>query len=160
MILFALHTGMLIVVCFWAFVKGSGPERAIAATLAGMLVVDQSYHIATDIEVIYFSVDYAHTAIDFAGAVSLTWIALVANRIYPLCMAAVQVISVLSHFARGQSADMNNLAYGILMQAPSSFLIVLLASGMFAHVRRTSRHGTYRSWRLPSNQLPEHGHVG
>lgn len=160
MILFALQTIVLMAVCFWAFFKGSGPERAIAATLAGMLIVDQSYHVATNVEVIYLSVDYAHTAIDFAGAVSLTWIALMANRIYPLCMAAVQIISLLSHFARGQSAEMAQLAYAVLMRAPSYLLIVLLALGMLAHVRRTSRHGTYRSWRLPSNRLPEHGHVG
>lgn len=158
--LFALYTVALLSVCLWAFIKGCGPERAIAATLLAMLVIDQGYHLATNSQVIYVKVDYAHTAIDLAGAVALVVIALQANRVYPLCMAAVQIISLLSHFARGQIVEMGQLAYGILMQAPSSSLIALLALGTAAHVRRAREYGTYRSWRQPYNPSPGRAHVG
>lgn len=133
---------------------GAAPERSCAAVLIAMQGVDAAYHIIAGRGAFYHSVDIGHLAIDGFAAVSLLAIALYANRIYPLWMAAFQLISVLAHFARETSAAVAGLAYAYLGYGPFYLELFVLMVGIALHARRIRRRGIYRSWRISSSRSP------
>jgi hypothetical protein len=139
---------------FSALRWGAAPERWCAAVFVLMAIVDRLYHLLVGRATIYTSVDLGHLLIDAAAAIALVWVALWANRIYPLWLAAFQGLAVVSHFTREASAAIGKLAYAFLSYAPSLFQIAILALGIGLHARRVRRGGMYPSWRSSSNPLP------
>src|SRR5690606_4716121 len=107
---------------------GAGPERLCAAVLVGMQGADAVLHAVAGRGALYHSVDTGHLAIDLVAALAFLLIAVNANRIYPLWMAAFQLISVLAHFARQASATVAGLAYAYLGYGPF-YLEILVALG-------------------------------
>lgn len=132
---------------------GAGPEKACAIVLLLMKLLDLPYHWISGRGVNFLTVDVGHAAIDVSASVALVLIALRANRLYPLCMAGFQLISLISHLTRAAMEQTAPLAYSILMIAPSYLLIGTLALGLFLHRRRLMRYGPYRSWRSGSVPL-------
>jgi hypothetical protein len=133
---------------------GGAPERWSAASLVFMVIADRFYHLIAGRGTIYLSVDVGHLAIDAAAAAILIGVALWANRIYPLWLAAFQSLAVVAHFAREASASVAAMAYAILSYAPTLFMIVILASAIWLHARRVRRHGSYPAWRRPARSAP------
>lgn len=134
---------------------GGGPERALAAVLAGMALVDGANHqLFADAQ----SIEFGHFAIDLAAALIATAIALFANRMYSLWFAAFQILSVMAHLAQGLAHGIAKLAYVMMYTGPSYFQIFLLAGGIWFHHRRVRRFGSYRSWRSFSPHSPERPH--
>lgn len=133
---------------------GGGPERALAGMLAGMMATDLLYHAV--FEGMRFMPDQAavHMALDLTALGVAVFVALFANRIYPLWFAAFQLIAVLAHLARDVAPGVARLAYGIMYIGPSYFQILLLALGIWLHHRRERRFGPYRSWRSSSHPSP------
>jgi hypothetical protein len=110
------------------------------------IVVDPLYHWIAGKSVSYGTVDLGHLAIDlFVGALMIA-IALRANRIYPLFAAAWQLLAIMSHIGRMGSSSAAALAYSIMMYVPSYLILITLAIGLTAHIRRTARYGPTRSW--------------
>lgn len=136
---------------------GDAPERACAATLFAMTYGDAGYHALFQQGAVYGSVDLWHLAIDLGVAAAFVGIALQANRVYPLWLAAIQLISVISHFARELTATLPKLAYGLMTYLPYYVVILVMAGGLWSHARRRKRHGRYRSWRTSSS--PSRGAV-
>lgn len=135
---------------------GETPERLCVAALAGMPAADAVYHFAVGRGSFYESVDIGHLVIDSFAAAALLLIALNANRIYPLWIAAFQLISVLAHFAREMSATVAGLAYAYLAYVPFHLEVATLLLGIALHAKRVRRMGTYRSWRTSSRRSPAH----
>ena len=133
---------------------GAAPERICAAVLAFMTLVDPLYHLLVGRSTIYGSVDTGHLLIDLGLAATFLGVALWANRIYPLWLAAFQLVSVISHFAREVTDSFPKLAYGIMSYGPYYIILMILAAGIWRHRTRVRRYGRYRSWRASLNPLP------
>ena len=133
---------------------GAGPERLCAAVIVGMQGADAVLHAVADRGAVYHSVDAGHLAIDVSAALAFLVIAVNANRIYPLWIAALQLISVLAHFARQASETIAELAYAYLAYGPFYLEILVALGGIALHARRVRRTGTYRSWRTSSSPSP------
>jgi hypothetical protein len=137
-------------VCLAAFVWGAGPERAIAVTWLAMFEFAPRVYKALwggsfqlgQIDVFLASTD------SLAGVIWLA-IALNANRNYPLFIAAMQVLVLSGHLARGLIESIAPIAYATMMVAPGWLQLVILAIGLIRHIRRRNRHGAYRDWRVP-----------
>ncbi len=127
---------------------GAGPERVCVAALFGMIITDRAYHAILGRGTIYGSVDIGHLVIDALVAAIFIGVALTANRVYPLWLAAFQLLSVVSHFAREMSGTVAKFAYALLNYAPYYFLLAILAGGIWRHALRRKRYGPYRSWRI------------
>src|SRR5690606_37232759 len=97
---------------------GAAPERLCAAVIVGMQGADAALHAIAGRGAFYHSVDVGHLAIDLLAALAFHHIAVNANRIYPLWLAAFQLISVLAHFARQASDTVAGLAYAYLGYGP------------------------------------------
>jgi hypothetical protein len=142
-----IQAAVLILLLLYAFWRCAEPERFCAAVPLAMLLVDRVYHLIFDRPAIYLSLDVCHFTIDCAGAVALVAVALFANRMYPIWMSSIQLISALGHLARVGDQDLIDGAYAIMIQAPFYFLIAVLTGGIISHRRRVRHFGTYRSWR-------------
>jgi hypothetical protein len=81
-------------------------------------------------------------------------VALKANRLYPLCIAAFQIVSLTTHLARDLTGKISGTVYGLLAAGPSYLEILALIVGIALHHRRARTFGSYRSWRASSNRLP------
>ena len=80
----------------------------------------------------------------------LLWIVIAvhANRNYPLFMAALQLLVVSAHVARGLIEAIAPIAYAVMVIAPGWLQLLLLATGLARHLRRKRRYGAYRDWRV------------
>lgn len=130
---------------------GAAPERICVATLFAVTFGDPVYHILIERAPVYGSVDLGHLAIDVGVAAIFVAVALRANRVYPLWLAAFQLVSVLSHFAREVTASFPKLAYGLMSYGPFYIILLIMTGGLVFHARRTKYLGRYRSWRSSSS---------
>lgn len=146
---FALRSvlAILVIVALW---RGQAPERVCASTFVAMFGLDQLYHLMFPAGPVVGSVDFGHLVIDIAAAASFGVAALFANRIYPICLAGLQLAAVTSHFLRFLAPSINWQAYGILVSAPSYLQTLVFALGLALHLRRQARSGPYPSWRSSS----------
>ena len=140
---------VLLIVAAWRW--GAGPERACVAALAFMNLGELVYHGVFARPAIYASVDLVHLFLDFSVAAIFVGVALKANRLYPLWLAAFQLMSLISHFTRELSAAIGKIPYAIMSQAPYYLVLLVLAGGLWRHARRQKRFGPYRSWRRSSS---------
>ena len=138
-------TALLLVLAAWRW--GDAPERFSVAALLSMLVTDEYYHLLFGPATVYESVDLGHLLIDLGGAFQFVAIALYANRTFPLCLAAFQILSVIAHFARLELNDIGLFAYALLNYGPYYFEIAVILLGIALHARRKARFGDYPSWR-------------
>ncbi|MEL6237802.1 MAG: hypothetical protein AAFQ90_04320 [Pseudomonadota bacterium] len=131
-----------------AVIWGGAPERAIAATW--MILFEGVTRIYRGISGLGYQlehVDLFHASID--GVVCLSWvtIALYANRNYPLLIAALQLLVVSAHLARGLIETVSPIGYAIMVIAPSWLQLIVLSIGLVRHAMRQRRFGPYRDWR-------------
>jgi hypothetical protein len=136
---------------------GAAPERICVATLFAVTFGDPVYHLLVKRATIYGSVDIGHLVMDVGVAVAFVAVALRANRVYPLWLAAFQLVSVLSHFAREEIASFPKLAYGMMSYGPFYIILAIMTGGLAFHARRTKHLGRYRSWRSSSSPSPVTG---
>lgn len=132
---------------------GGAPERICVAALVTVTLVDPVYHLLVRYPV-FGTVDIGHLVMDLGVALAFIAVALRSNRVYPLWLAAFQLVSVLSHFAREVTDFFPMLAYGLMSYGPYYIILLIMAAGIAAHARRSRHVGPYRSWRPSSNPLP------
>lgn len=140
--------GLSLFVAAWLW--GGGPERAIAASwmvfFEGLPRLYKGYYGASyqleQVDLFYASMD---------GAACVLWIAIAlnANRNYPLIIAAMQILALAAHLARGLIETISPIAYATMVIAPGWIQLCVLAVGLFRHVMRKKQYGPYRDWRVP-----------
>lgn len=133
----------LIVIAMW---QGAGPERWIAGTFLGMFVLDRIYHLVFSRGLFYRDADLGHIMIDVLAVAAFGLVALNANRMYPLWLAGVQLMSLVAHVVRAINPAIEQGAYAILEFAPSYGLIAIFAGGVLLHINRRAKFRPYRSW--------------
>ena len=133
---------------------GGAPERLLAASVLAAMVLDRFYHLAASGGATVWSfsdysrVDVGHLVLDSALLLSMAAIALTANRVYPIWIAGLQIVTLLTHFGRASAAEIQPLAYAIMTYAPFYLQLILMVAGLVFHTRRRKRRGEYRDWRL------------
>jgi len=132
---------------FVAVARGGPPERLAAAIIVCWIIADASYHLVFGPSG-FDRVDPVHLVLDSGELVAIMWLALQANRIWPLWAAAAQLICVSGHIAVFVSPEGMRRAYWALTQIPQYVQLIALVLGAVAHARRFERIGPYRSWRF------------
>ena len=142
--------------CGAALFWGGGPERVVAATW--LLVFElggRLYKAAASTGYQLVEVDvWLATADVLAGVIWIT-LALYANRNYTLWIAAMQVLAMMAHLARGFADTVSPVAYAIMVVAPGWFQLLFLAIGLARHIQRKRKFGSYRDWRILPGRLPD-----
>jgi hypothetical protein len=141
---------LLMVVVLFAFRKGEEPERLVGVILLAAFLLDLGNHAVFG-DPAWFAINPGHVVIDTWTFASLLWVALRANRGWPLWASAAQVIVIMAHIAKLWDPGIVRKAYWAMTQMPLILQLVILALGTLAHVARARRIGWYHSWRLPEN---------
>lgn len=150
-----LQDVLIILVCSAAFCWGGKPERLVAlAYLGAFSVMDTIYHAISGVVFQLNSLDPFHAFMDGTAFVLFLLIALYANRLYTMLIAAFQLLSVFAHLVREMSDNIEPIAYAVMVVAPGWGIIISLGFGVFAHVRRKKKFGEYRDWLKSEPQLP------
>lgn len=135
---------LLLVCCLYAFVAGGGPERWGAAVYAlGCL----ASHLAYSAPPIKFrSVETGVLIVDVLVFAAFIFLALRANRFWPIWVSALIGIGLLAHPARWAGPETVPWAYQIMLSIWSYPSLALIAIGTFNHRRRLVRSGADPSW--------------
>lgn len=126
---------------------GGPPERMATAIVAIWAGSDLTYHLLFGPSG-FDRVDPVHLVLDGGELMAITWLALSANRFWPLWAAAAQLICVSGHLAIALQPDGLRRAYWAMTQLPPFVQLFALVLGAAAHARRERRCGPYRSWRV------------
>ena len=131
---------------FVAVARGGPPERLAAVIIICWIIADVSYHLVFGPSG-FARVDPVHLVLDGGELIAIVWLALRANRMWPLWAAAAQLICVSGHVALFMEPGMRR-AYWAMTQLPPYIQVTALFLGAVAHARRFERIGPYRSWRF------------
>ncbi|MGQ0277609.1 hypothetical protein ACT17R_03080 [Sphingopyxis sp. Q841] len=151
--IWAFNIASLLLLIIAARRWGAAPERICTAALVFMNVGDLIYHAVVGRWTIYASVDVGHLVIDGLIAAVFLAVAIQANRVYPLWLAAIQLVSVIAHFAREANSQVAKLAYALMDYLPYYALLIILFMAIRTHAKRVRRIGPYPAWRRSSNPL-------
>ncbi|WP_054531823.1 hypothetical protein [Erythrobacter sp. SG61-1L] len=145
-------TALILALVAW---KGGEPERW-GALLVGArhLLVDPLYHTLGG-EPGFETVEPGHAMMDFALFLAMAWLALRANRFWPMCMCAAALITLLGHFVIIIGIVGKQRAYWAMTQLPLLLELVCLLAGTALHRARLKRLGPYRNWRRTTAAFPE-----
>ncbi|KPF92121.1 hypothetical protein IP81_08835 [Novosphingobium sp. AAP83] len=146
MLIWTLRFAVAAIVIF-ALRKGGEPERLVAGVLLATAVLDVFNHAMFG-EPVFFLVNPGHLVIDVWSMIVLMWIALRANRGWPMWVSAAQIIVVLGHSSKIIELSLVRYGYFAMTQMPLTVQAVALFLGTFAHLRRQERIGNYNAWRL------------
>lgn len=149
--MFLVFTITLIFSVFFALTKGGAPERLCAIVFVLMAALQYSGSFAFGR--VFEAVDLVSLAVDLLGALAFTAVALVADRLWPLLISAMQLISCVSHFGREIAPKVEPLVYSVLRSGPTLAALVILAVGTILHQRRVLKQGMDASW-ISSFQAP------
>jgi hypothetical protein len=133
---------LLVAIAWW---RGAGPEKASATALLVFLLQDPLDWLMAQ-PPNYSVVLIRDAALDCVVGGTLLAIAMRANRIYTLFLAAWQLLAIFAHLGRLGTTSSAALAYAIVMYIPGYLLLFTFGCGLLAHVRRVRRWGPYRSW--------------
>jgi hypothetical protein len=137
----------LVATALFAARKGGEPEQLVAAVLVSTFLLDVGNHTVFG-DPVWYTVNPGHLVIDTWALITLVWVALYANRGWPLWVSASQVLVFVGHIAKLWEVDMVRRAYWTMTQMPFVFQLVVLAIGTAAHMERQRRIGRYQAWRL------------
>jgi len=133
--------------CGLGYRQGGPPERLAAVFIVVWIVADAAYHLLFGPSG-FDTVDPVHLVLDGGELAAIFWLALNANRTWPLWAAAAQVICVSGHIALFIQPTGMRRAYWAMTQLPQYIQLAALLIGATAHARRVRLVGRYRSWRL------------
>jgi hypothetical protein len=134
-------------ILFFALLKGEEPERLVATVMIAATGLDIANHALFG-EPAFFSINPGHVVIDAWVMIALLWVALRANRGWPMIACAAQIIVMVSHAAKIIDLSLVRYGYFAMTQLPVGIQGLTLLAGTMAHLRRMGRIGRYHAWRL------------
>jgi hypothetical protein len=145
--LFVCFTWLLLIAAIgFAVRKGDEPERLVAIVVGSGFLLDVPNHFFFGAST-WFEVNPGHFVIDLWMLLTVTWVALKANRGWPLWISAMQLIVVMAHVAKLLEFDEARRSYWVLTQTPGYAEQIVLIIGTYAHAARQTRIGRYAAWR-------------
>ncbi len=141
-----LYNALLAVCLVYAIWRGGAPERWGAAIIAAASIGTRIAISLSPHEKQFRGVEWGMFAVDAAALVAFAWLALRARRLWPLWVAALQLVALCCHLARMVDSTVLPWAYAIILGAEGYVMLVLVMAGTHLHQRRKRAHGTDRSW--------------
>lgn len=137
---------LLCLSALFAFRKGDEPERLVAIIILAEIPLDLANHSLFGYPT-WFEVNPGHFVIDLWALLTLTWVALNANRGWTLWVSAMQMIVVTAHMAKLLEIDEARRSYWVMAETPGLAEVMLLLLGTWSHAQRMQRIGRYAAWR-------------
>ncbi|MBB4612168.1 hypothetical protein [Novosphingobium taihuense] len=146
MMLLWLYRLCIVAILAFALRKGEEPERFVSAIIIAAATADAINHAAFGSPAFY-ALDPGHLVIDTWALVGMLWVALRANRGWPLWACSAQIIVVLAHMSKLIDLSLVRYGYFTMTQLPAAIQMVALLAGTRAHLLRKQHIGPYHAWR-------------
>lgn len=130
-----------------AFRRGGEPERVAATTFVLAHALGLSHRLLFG-PTSYLDFHSVQFAIEIGVSVSLAHVAIRANRWWPLCASALQVLVVFAHFSKLVGLKGMVGVYWGMTTVPTYLQYLALLAGIYSHSRRVRRIGRYPDWRI------------
>lgn len=144
---FWLTGAALLLLLALAIRRGGQPEKWIAGTITLSFFLGAAL-IAARGPAGFWTFDPPLFVID-AGIFGVElWLALRANRWWPLCATALQLIALIGHIAKALQISGLPEVYWGMTTLPLYLQLGVLLAGIYAHARRVAARGPYPDWRL------------
>jgi hypothetical protein len=138
---FALVTSALII----SVKFGEGPEKC-GGLLIGFMICFSSIHDLSN-QTHLDGIDVVGFGIDFVGFAGFFGIALFANRIWPLWVAALQLVAVCAHLVHELNIQIDPMAYALMRYSPTSLASAVLLASSILLIKRSRSNGSKDCWR-------------
>lgn len=127
-------------------VRGAAPERILAAALcSGGLLLCLSNHLTAFAPVTSFG--FVLRAIDVVVFTAVLTVALHVNRVYPLYMAAAQLVKLIAAYWTLRIGVRVSAAHALIDLATVDLQLLVLALGLACHLKRLRGSGRrYPDW--------------
>lgn len=132
----------------YALLCGGAPERIVALLFLGATAL-MPFVLSAQLGR-YRNVEVGALAVDAVMYVALLWVALRAERYWPLWMSALQGVQLLGHGIGLLGYKLLNLSYAIIDHTICYPMMLLLAIGVRRHQLRVARNGVDNSWSTSS----------
>lgn len=142
-----MYRFLVFAVLLFALRKGEEPERLVSSIMIAAVVLDIVNHLIFG-NPTFYAVNPGHIVIDTWALTAMLWVALRANRGWPMWVCAAQIIVVLSHLAKLTELSLVRFGYYAMAELPLPIQATALLLGTIAHSRRSERIGRYHAWRL------------
>jgi hypothetical protein len=140
LVYFALLSGC----CLYTALRGGPPERIGAAilTVGSILTL---VTLSSNAQ-IYRSLELGVFLVDVATLLAFLALALRANRLWPLCITALQLVGTAGHAVKLADPQVLPYAYAIALRFWSYPMMLMLLVGTWNHQKRLARFGVDKSW--------------
>lgn len=139
-----IFVGLLLAACLFAWWRGGGPERAVAALFLIAWLVSFLIHSPASIH--YHGVEVQTMIVDTLLLIALLAISRRANRAWPVVATSFQALIVLAHLARGINPFQFPYVYMVMVVSWPLIQLIVLTAGTAFHWRRTAINGAEPSW--------------
>lgn len=144
MILIAIFLCLLVATSTYAWICGGAPERYAAILFISAYVL--SIAVQSNWATRYDIVELGVFAVDFALFLAMLFIALTANRFWPICMTGIVAMPLATHLVKSVDPTLIPAAYQTLLAAWAYPTLVLLAVATWRHQKRLRRLGADPPW--------------
>jgi hypothetical protein len=141
-----IYISCLLLLLVLVTLRGAMPERLVVWILFVADVIDLFYHRIYGPSN-FTSFDLFHFTMDSVLLVALLWVALGANRFWPLPICSLHLIGFSGHIGSLAPVPWINGLYWAMATVPAFLQLPIVLAGVIAHIRRTRRIGHYRDWR-------------
>jgi hypothetical protein len=135
---------MLLGSCGYAIWRGGPPERTAGWLLIGAALLTLAVGHPTQ----YSHIELGVFVIDISLLIALIWVALKADRFWPMVLAALHLDSTAIHILKLFDADLIGVTYAVMIVVWSYPMMIVLAVGTLRHQRRLAQFGEDRAWSL------------
>ena len=132
----------------YALLFGGAPERIVALLFLGATVLMP--FVLSGPHGRYSYVEAGALTVDAVMYVALLWVALRAERYWPIWMSAMQGVQLLGHGIGLLDFKLLNLSYAIIDHTICYPMMLLLVIGVRRHQLRVARTGADISWSTSS----------
>ena len=152
----ALYKGAMLATVALALRKGDEPEQLTALVMMTGLFGDSINHWLFGTPN-FFTINPGHIVLDGWMLIVMVWVALYANRGWPLWVGALQMIVMAGHLSKLIDIAEIRRGYWAMVAVPGYIQLITLWIGLASHIRRVERIGNYAAWRPRLPQPPRAG---
>lgn len=138
-----IFLAILAVCCLYALVRGGPPERLGATALIAAVVA--SHFVPASGPIRFQTIEYGTMAVDMTLLAVIVFIAVRAQRFWPMWMAAILLDTVLTHLLM-LSPKLIPWSYSVMNAAWGYPLPIIIAVGTWRHHMRKQRYGDDPAW--------------
>lgn len=128
--------------------RGGAPERLMASLYLAASLATSAVSLSERAR--FHSPELGIMALDAAVLASASWIAVRANRWWPIWFSAMQGVAVLTHLWRLADPSMPVEVYYVMTSYVAYPLWMLILAATLTHDRRLARYGEDPSWKRSS----------